>query len=60
MRTLLAHAAEPNLKAENGVTALIYVMPAGRIVQAQLSRRSTFVCMLGRAPHQSSLGLERN
>jgi hypothetical protein len=35
-------------------------MPVRRIVQAQLSRRSSFVAMLGRDPHPLALGQERS
>jgi len=35
-------------------------MPVRQIVQAQLSRGSSFVAMLGRDPHQPALGQERS
>ena len=35
-------------------------MPVRRIVQAQLSRGSNFVAMLGRDPHPPALGQERS
>jgi hypothetical protein len=35
-------------------------MPVRQIVQAQLSRGSSFIAMLGRDPHSSTLGQERD